>query len=435
MMGWQFDSGVQLVRGADVRREGPEAALLPFLASLLARKKNLQIRILAWDHSLVFLLERESRQADIFNAVSDRLEFRFDNELSHGASLHQKLVVIDGRLAFSGGMDNCDARWDDRDHLVTNPYRVNLGGDPVGPYHDVQMFYEGEVAERLAAIFCARWEVAGGAPIAPLPSAANHSFDLRASVDVHTPQVAIARTVSRTGAETAPPTYEIHALYTDAIAAAEGLIYIETQYLTSRAICQALEARMSEPRRSKLQIVIVLPKHAEALKEEVALGVKQTERLRSLAETARRTGHALGVYYTVAAGGEVPIYIHSKLLVIDDRFMTVGSANCTNRSLSLDHELNLAWESTRAGDEVFASILASRVALLSEHCGQAARGPGALEVYDGLVERLDGFAANASGCLRIHPLESTALRGHELLSFIAAQDWGLDPDLTSDALE
>ena len=179
------------------------------------------------------------------------------------------------------------------------------------------MFYEGEVAERLAAIFCARWEVAGGDPIAPLPSAANHSFDLRASVDVHTPEVAIARTVSRTDAETAPPTYEIHALYTDAIAAAEGLIYIETQYLTSRAICQALEARMSEPRRSKLQIVIVLPKHAEALKEEVALGVKQTERLRSLAETARRTGHALGVYYTVAAGGEVPIYIHSKLLVID----------------------------------------------------------------------------------------------------------------------
>ena len=54
MMGWQFDSGVQLVRGADVPRQGPPAALLPFLASLLARKKNLQIRILAWDHSLVF---------------------------------------------------------------------------------------------------------------------------------------------------------------------------------------------------------------------------------------------------------------------------------------------------------------------------------------------------------------------------------------------
>ena len=192
---------------------------------------------------------------------------------------------------------------------------------------------------------------------------------------------------------------------------------------------------MSEPGRSKLQIVIVLPKHAEALKEEVALGVKQTERLLSLAETARRTGHALGIYYTVAAGGEVPIYIHSKLLVIDDRFMTVGSANCTNRSLSLESRAQPGLGVDAGRRRYFASILASRVALLSEHCGQAAREPGALEVHQGLVERLDRLAAIESGCLRVHPLESTALRGHELLRFIAAQDWGLDPDLTTDAVE
>ena len=180
--------------------------------------------------------------------------------------------------------------------------RVNFGRRPGRPYHDVQMFYEGEVAERLAASFRARWGGGWRRPDRAPSLGRNYPFDLRASVDVHTPQVAIARTVSRTGGDRASHV-EIHALYTDAIAAAEGLIYIETQYLTSRASAKRSKPECPNRARSKLQIVIVLPKHAEALKEEVALG-EANECLCSLAETARRTGHALGVYYTVAAGGE-----------------------------------------------------------------------------------------------------------------------------------
>jgi len=47
-----------------------------------------------------------------------------------------------------------------------------------------------------------------------------------------------------------------------------------------------------------------------------------------------------------------PTFIHSKLLIVDDEFMTIGSANCTNRSLCIDSELNLAWESRKDGPDM-----------------------------------------------------------------------------------
>jgi phospholipase D1/2 len=436
MMGWQFDSAVPLVRGDDAPAEGAPAALLPFLQWLCARKPDLQIHILAWSHSIVFALEREWGQEGIFNAECDQIHFRFDDKLKAGASLHQKLVVVDGRLAFAGGMDICDARWDDREHRAKNPLRINLSGDPVGPYHDVQMFYEGPIAERLGALFRERWLFVTKEAIDVLRAEKETEVAIEASLKIETDGVAVARTLRRVDGEVDPPAYEIQALYIDAIDSAESLVYIETQYLTSIAICEALARRMCDPERSKLQLVVILPKRAEAKKEEVALGVKQTERLLSLAQTAKQTDHALGVYYTVAgdADEEVAVYIHSKLLIVDDRFMTVGSANCTNRSLSLDHELNLAWESSSPGDLVSASIRAARVSLLSEHCGEGGGGDLELGDFDGLVERLDEHAAERRGRLRVHPLESTSIGPNDLLRIIAEQDWGLDPDLVEDAI-
>jgi phosphatidylserine/phosphatidylglycerophosphate/cardiolipin synthase-like enzyme len=116
--------------------------------------------------------------------------------------------------------------------------------------------------------------------------------------------------------------------------------------------------------------------------------------LEQLRKAAGETGHRLGVYYTAAPsanGDEVPVLIHSKLLLVDDRFLTVGSCNTSNRSMGLDTELHVAWEATwPAQGPLVESIRRSRIDLLAEHCGLKENEAGRrLTLARGLVDRLD----------------------------------------------
>jgi hypothetical protein len=137
MSGWQFDSGVPLLRGRDVPA-GAEVRFLKCLNGLCEAKPDLQIYILAWNFHVAFALEREWMQRVFFHwLTSSRFRFLFDDCPVSGGSHHQKFVVVDGRLGFLGGMDVCESRWDDRRH----------SGEPcvsaapaVKPYHDVQVY-------------------------------------------------------------------------------------------------------------------------------------------------------------------------------------------------------------------------------------------------------------------------------------------------------
>ena len=126
---------------------------------------------------------------------------------------------------------------------------------------------------------------------------------------------------------------------------------------------------MRAPDRSKLQIVLVVNARAEAIKEQVAVGLRQTENLFRLRHVADETGHALGCYFTLAdsptenAGAEAEkTYIHTKLAVVDDRLLSVGSANLTNRSMGLDTELQVTWDTAHheSPSELRAAIRAVR---------------------------------------------------------------------------
>ena len=106
------------------------------------------------------------------------------------------------------------------------------------------------------------------------------------------------------------------------------------------------------------------------------------------------------MYYPAATakdGSEVPVLIHSKLMTVDDRFLTIGSANTSNRSMGLDTELNVSWEATSPDDrKVLRSIRRARVNLLAEHCGLR-KQPDArrmLRRKRGLVAYLDQLARN-----------------------------------------
>ncbi|MBZ0157330.1 MAG: phospholipase [Alphaproteobacteria bacterium] len=434
--GWQFDSETTLLRGEDEKEARGEVRFLAFLNSLCEAKPSLRIYILAWDFSIIFLLEREWLQEWIFNwMTNERLFFRFDSSHALGASQHQKFVVIDGAVAFAGGMDICAGRWDDRRHLAYNPSRINPDGRGYQPYHEVQSYLSGPLAERLSELFVMRWKNASGEDLV-LPPARKELYlpEQGAGIPLAARRAYLSRTQAATLTGLARSVREIRFLYLDALHAAQKLIYLENQYFSSCAVYQALLDRMRDPERPKLQIVIILPRMPQALVEEIAVGISQAEMLRSLRDTAAATGHSLGIYYTAATGengSEIPVYIHSKLLLVDDRFLTVGSANTTNRSMGLDTELNISWEATyRWQQRLIRSLRSLRADLLAEHTGMESGGrDGVFSRMDGLVKLLDSLADRPSSRLHRHTMEGNSAY-MEWLSSLKFDNYIFDPEKT-----
>jgi phosphatidylserine/phosphatidylglycerophosphate/cardiolipin synthase-like enzyme len=439
LSGWQFDSGVALLRGADAEAAGEEARLLPFLNALCESKPDLRIYILAWDFSMIYGLDREWFQELYFNwTTNERLQFCFDRCNFFDASHHQKFVVIDGRLAFVGGLDLCAARWDERDHRVSHPLRVEAPGTPYRSFHDVQSFHSGPVAVQLAKLFRARWKVSCSEEL-ELPAAnGNAEVKIEPTIPIAAKKVAISRTLTEASCS-AQSIFEIRDLFLDAIAAADHLVYIENQYFSSEAMFEALVARMRCRERPKLDIVLMIAKDAEAFLEQLSIGIMQSRLIRQLREAAEETGHHLGIYYPAsvgADGAELETYIHSKLLLVDDRFLTVGSANMNNRSLGYDTELNVAWEG-EGDDELSRSIGAARIDLLAEHTGLGTEACRRLR-SPGLVRDLNRLADSGTTRLRHHPQCSSSAE-YSWLTTIFPDGLPFDPKAPaaapSDALE
>ena len=432
LAGWQFDRGVPLLRGPDAP-PGSEVRLLEFLNQLCEQKPELEVYILAWDFHVVFALEREWMQTLYFQwATNARLQFRFDEAQAAQGSHHQKFAVIDRSISFVGGIDLCESRWDDRQHREHNPLRVSRG-EPSKPYHDVQAYLVGcDTADLLRELFIDRWARSEG-PMVALPECQPSSQaapEPPGALSLGSCEVAFSRTDARGPQH---EVREVEALLIDAIGAAEQLIYIENQYFSSRSIAEALIARMQQAERPQLEIVILLNDKPEALKEEFAIGLRQAKILSRLARVARETGHALGVYCSLCDGPspERPYtYIHSKLLCVDDRFLTVGSANLTNRSMGVDTELNVSWEAPSGAsprESVVAGIQALRVSLLAEHAGMISADQASLELEraSGLVARLDQLCAGEGARLKKHRLATGSER--EALKLVDPEELPFDP--------
>jgi hypothetical protein len=180
--------------------------------------------------------------------------------------------------------------------------------------------------------------------------------------------------------------------------------------------------RMTDAGRPCPQIVLILPKRLHTFFEDLSLSTVQAKMLRSLSGIAERLNCPFGVYYTAAAlRTDIPektTYIHSKILLVDDRFLSVGSANATNRSMGMDTELNVSWEVDSPDDqELIRSIRRVRANLLAEHTGLWKLSQRrSLGMIDGLVGYLNSNA-DQWGC---------RLRKHTMESFLADSSWVRD---------
>ncbi len=415
ILGWQFDSDVQLLRGEDVPPGADPKVyeLLPFLDRLCRERSELEVKILAWDHSVFFALEREILQKYMFDiATVDRFAFKTDGSVPLGGSHHQKVAIIDGQVAFMGSADICQDRWDTSAHVARDPLRVSRKGQAHKPYHEVQAVLAGEPVRSLLDLFADRWQYATGESLDPesfrVPvTEGDHDLfsKIRPTLPMPIADVALSRTVP--GASDREHIHEIRDLYVRAIHSAKKMIYIETQYLTSCCVRDALVARMKDATKPKLDVVLVLPHKPEKFKEEFTIGAPQANVLDDVVAAARGGGHALGIYNVVTpdegAGGPLFVYIHAKLMIVDDVFFTMGSANLANRSMTVDSEINASWSAQSGDHELRNAIRRVRVRLLLEHLGEAAN-VRTVTRREGLVARLDRVAQEGIGRLRPHDL-------------------------------
>lgn len=359
ILGWDIDSRMELVpHGA---QDGLPAGLRDFLCALADQRPHLRIYILSWDYAMVMAMDREWLPSASAHWQAHRhLSFRLDGNHPPGASHHQKVVVIDNKVAFVGGLDLTLRRWDDSCHAPGAPLRM-AEGKPYAPFHDVQCALDGPAAAALGTLCAARWLRAGGSRPRPPAATSSDPWPPGLVPELTDVQVGIARTMPT--CEDEPGVSEIRMLLSDAIASARHSIYMENQYFSSGVIAKALQARLGH--EDGPDIVLVSRRNESGWLEAHSMGVLRARLYRGLRAADTHERFRL---YCPSIPGLMPecVNVHSKVTVIDDDFITIGSSNLSNRSLGLDSECNIVLVS---GGEprVQAAIAAMRARLLGEH--------------------------------------------------------------------
>ena len=194
--------------------------------------------------------------------------------------------------------------------------------------------------------------------------------------------VAAARTRAPMGDE--PPVTEVQQLYLDMIASAKRYIYIENQYFTSNALGDALAERLAEP--DGPEVIAVLRLSTQGWLEAPTMGTLRTVTLKKLRDADHHGRfHAYYPHIPGLSDGQC-CDLHSKLMIVDDECLRIGSANFSNRSMGLDTECDAAIEA-RGDERIVAGIRKFRDTLLGEHLGGSAEEVGRAVKESGSLHR------------------------------------------------
>ena len=388
ILGWDIDSRTPL-RGLDSPTDGFPEALLPFLSALLERTPALKIFILSWDFSLLYVWERQflPRQQFVWQG-KERLAFQLDGQHPAGASHHQKIVVVDDGVAFSGGIDLTLCRWDTCEHLPNDKRRMTPDGHPYGTMHDAQIGVAGPAATKLGDLFRERWLRATSQTIEP-PQ--RNPIELPES-DLNDHEVGLSRTIAEWNGAAIQ---EVEALTIKAIASAQRHIMIENQYLSSAIVGEALAERLRA--EGGPEILVILPRAESGWLEQESMGLLKQRLLKKLRE-ADKEGRLRVLHPSIEGPkGSCDVYVHSKIVFVDDRFVKVGSSNLSNRSMRLDTECDVSIEA-QSGSGAGDVIKSWRLQLLGEHLGRTSEEVSAsVERHGGMNAAVDELAKTHAG--------------------------------------
>jgi phosphatidylserine/phosphatidylglycerophosphate/cardiolipin synthase-like enzyme len=361
MVGWDFDTRIDLVQG-DSKDDAPEK-LGDFLNWISKRRDEIDIRILKWDIGLVNSVTRGETPFYILSWIfSKRIQLKLDGAHPSMSAHHMKLLVIDDRVAFCGGIDMTVGRWDTRDHLEKDKRRRSPMGFEQGPWHDATTCVSGRAAAALGELARTRWQLATGEKLEPIDAASDPWPD-GLEIDFNNIEMGIARTQPEY--EQQCQACEIQVAKLAMIKTARKSVYIESQYFASRVIAEAIAERLAE--EDGPEVVLINPEGAEGWLEAKFMDSARI-RLMKLVRDADRHGRFRLLYPVNDV--RTSIYVHAKIMITDDRVLKLGSANLNNRSMGYDTECDIIIESPEAGDPISRKILALRNGLVAEHLGR-----------------------------------------------------------------
>lgn len=401
LIGWDFDPRTRLC---------PDEAMAPgetpawpdeigtLLSVLAERRPGLDIRVLVWGMPLALAATRRlmpTRAPSWFRG--SRVQVRLDSSPPLGACHHQKLLVVDDAIAFCGGGDFATNRWDTSRHADHDPRRRKPSGEEHAPRHEVMMLVDRDAAASLGDIARARWRYATGEVLQPPPppSGANPWPEV-AQPELDDIDVGIIRTEPSWFAGRL--VREAEALHLAAIAAARRFIYLENQYFAASRIAEALAARLAEP--DGPEIVLVVSGRSPSWFDRSTMDAPRDALIARL--LAADAGRGRFRAYSPRTEGGRTVLVHSKVAIIDDRLLRVGSANLNNRSAGYDTECDLAIEAPAEGAEaarVEAAIRRFRHRLIGHYLGpDAGRAAAALaataETEGSLIAGIEALEAD-----------------------------------------
>jgi phosphatidylserine/phosphatidylglycerophosphate/cardiolipin synthase-like enzyme len=312
------------------------------LGRLLAElAERIEVRIVVWAGAPVpaFHPTRSEVREVIENLVrGTRIRCEADPREHPFHCHHEKTIVIDDEIAFVGGIDLTD---DSGDRFDTQAHeaRRRLG------WHDVAARVRGPVVADVANHFALRWKELTGESLRqaePPPPAGEHT-------------VQIVRTVAEGMYERVPHgEFSILESYIRALRSAQRLIYLENQFLWAPEIVSLLGDKLRNPPSADFRIVVLLPAKPNNGRDDTIgqLGV--------LVDADPADYLLAATIRSVSDGRQDPLYVHAKVGIIDDRWLTIGSANLNAHSLFNDTELNLVSDDPRLARS-------TRVRLWAEH--------------------------------------------------------------------
>ncbi len=364
LIGWDFDARVNL--GAVQSDEWGPPKVGDFIHSLVDRNSALEVFLLRWDIGAIKSLLRGSTLLTYLSWIRHpRIHIKLDGYHPTGASHHQKLIIVDDRIAFCGGIDVTGMRWDTRDHLDPDPRRRFPGNKPYPPWHDAAMVLSGPAAAGLGEVGRLRWNHATGNRLEPVTTDKPLQWPQELSKDFSDVRVNILQTLPDMTDRAA--VHEVETRYLALIAQAERYVYIESQYFCARRIAEAIAKRLSSSRAP--EFVIINPRTAEGWLEPIAMDTGRA-RIWNALKKLDTTGR-LRIYHPVTGQGS-DIYVHAKIMIVDDVVLRIGSSNLNNRSMRLDTECDVEVLADAGGSSMVSErIRQIRDSLIAEHLGVA----------------------------------------------------------------
>jgi phosphatidylserine/phosphatidylglycerophosphate/cardiolipin synthase-like enzyme len=373
LAGWHFSPDLRVGEGG------------PTLRELLAEAaERIDVWVLAWAGAPLPLFHpsrKEVREAREALTRGTKIVYTLDDRERPMHCHHEKLVIVDGELAFVGGID-LSLLGGDRLDTSQHPARGSVG------WHDAAVLVRGPVVADVADHFALRWRDLTGdeLPATAQPGAAG---DL---------EVQLVRTVpehvypSLRGGD-----FRIAESYLRALRSAERLVYLESQFLWSPELVSVLADKLRDPPRDDFRMVVLLPTHAKNGEEDTRgqLGV--------LAEADGGDNRFLACTLRQPGPESNQVYVHAKIGIVDDRWLTIGSANLNEHSLFNDTEVNLVCHDEGLAREV-------RLRLWSEHleCDPSELEGDPIQIVD---ERWRPQAGVDNGKLRLLPHVSRHAKG------------------------